>query len=189
MLSHPLCYLKQVLFEVRKSWIFKIFSLRPIFYRLEDTRLNALDLTKFRNQANYNFSEGVGDRFILTDLVIIDTVFRSSQSPVFLEITTIVFLTRKMSVTIPNKLLKKELTYTLNTFQGLFHADFCCGKDISCYILFSKIFETFRERCFQITNTFYFINSDFGLLLIKKYFQKHFAAISKVLGIISKFCF
>ena len=93
-----------------------MFSLRPIFYRLEDTRLNALDLTKFRNQGNYNFSEGVGDRFILTDLVIIDTVFGSSQSPVFLEITTIAFLTRKMSVTIPNKLLKKELTYTSNTF-------------------------------------------------------------------------
>ena len=149
MLSHPLCYLKQVLFEVRKSWIFKIFSLRPIFYRLEDTRLNALDLTKFRNQANYNFSEGVGDRFILTDLVIIDTVFRSSQSPVFLEITTIAFLTRKMSVTIPNKLLKKELTYTSNTFQGLFHADFCAAKTSLVIFYFQRFLRHSEKDAFK----------------------------------------
>ena len=34
--------------------------------------------------------DGVGDRFILTDLVIIYTRYGSSQPPVSLEITTIV---------------------------------------------------------------------------------------------------
>ena len=45
MLSHPLCYLKRELFKARKSWIFKIFSLRL------NAKRNALDLTELRDQA------------------------------------------------------------------------------------------------------------------------------------------
>ena len=41
---------------------------------------------------------GVGDRFILTDLVIIYTRLGTIQPPVFLKITTITSLTREMSV-------------------------------------------------------------------------------------------
>ena len=74
---------------------FSRFFLCSLFYRLEDTKRNGLDLTEFQNQVNYKVSEGIGDRFILTDLVIIYTLFGSSQSPVFLEITTITFLTRE----------------------------------------------------------------------------------------------
>ena len=61
-------------------------------------------------------SEGVGDRFILTDLAIIYTRFGSSQPPVSLEITTIAFPSSETSAIIPKKLLKKELTYASNIF-------------------------------------------------------------------------
>ena len=62
------------------------------------------------------FSEGVGDRFIMSDLLIIYTCFGSREPSVSLEITTIASLTRETSAIIPKKLLKKELTYSSNTF-------------------------------------------------------------------------
>ena len=61
-------------------------------------------------------SEGVGDRFILTDLVIIYIHFGSSQPPFSLEITIIASVTRETSAIIPKTILKKELTYSSNTF-------------------------------------------------------------------------
>ena len=80
ILSHPLCYLKRALFKARKSWIFKIFF-------EASAKRNASDLTEFRNRSPlHKVSEGIGDRFILTDLVIIHTRFGSSQPPVSLEI-------------------------------------------------------------------------------------------------------
>ena len=45
-----------------------------------------------------------------------------------LEITTIASLTRETSAIIPKKLLKKELTYTSNTFQGSFMQIFAAAK-------------------------------------------------------------
>ena len=60
--------------------------------------------------------EGVGDRFILLDLVITYTSFGSSKPSVSLEITNIASLTRETSTIIPKKLLKKEFTYSSNTF-------------------------------------------------------------------------
>ena len=78
-------------------------------------------------------SKGVGDGFILTDLVIIYTRFGSSQPPVSLEITTIASLTRNTSTITSKRLLKKELTYSSNTFQGLLYAEFCCWEGISCF--------------------------------------------------------
>ena len=84
--------------------------------RFEDTKRIVMDLTEFRNQVHYRKFDGVGDRFILTDLVIIYTFFGSSQPPVSLEITTIISLTKETSATIPKMLMKKELTYSLNTF-------------------------------------------------------------------------
>ena len=62
------------------------------------------------------FSEGVGDRFIMSELLIIYTCFGSREPSVSLEITTIASLTRETSAIIPKKLLKKELTYSSNTF-------------------------------------------------------------------------
>ena len=95
-------------------------------YRLENAKRNALDLTEFQNQVQYkNFlREQVIDsslkkkknRLILTDLVIMYTRFGNSQPPVSLEITTIASLTRETSAMILKKLLKKELTYSSNTF-------------------------------------------------------------------------
>ena len=78
-------------------------------------------------------SKGVGDGFILTDLIIIYTRFGSSQPPVSLEITTIASLTRNTSTITSKRLLKKELTYSSNTFQGSFYAEFCCCEGISCF--------------------------------------------------------
>ena len=76
MFSHSLCYLiKRALFKARKSWIFKIPSLRP---RLQVSKSSPLQ----------KVSEGIGDRFILTKLKIIYTRFGSSQPPVSLQITT-----------------------------------------------------------------------------------------------------
>ena len=51
---------------------------------------NALDLTVPKSSPLQRVSEGVGDTFVLTDLVIIYTCFGSSRSPVSLETTAIV---------------------------------------------------------------------------------------------------
>ena len=67
--------LKRVLFKARKSWIFKILSLRPTLNVLKSSPLQKV-------------SEGVSDRFILADLKIIYTRFGSRQPPVSLEKTT-----------------------------------------------------------------------------------------------------
>ena len=76
MLSHSLCYLiKRALIKAGKSWVFKILSLKP--------RQNIPKSSPIQK-----VSEGVGDRFILTDLKIIYTRFGSSQPPVSLEIAT-----------------------------------------------------------------------------------------------------
>ena len=76
MLSHSLCYLiKRALIKAGKSWVFKILSLKP--------RQNIP-----KSSPIHKVSEGVGDRFILTDLKIIYTRFGSSQPPVSLEIAT-----------------------------------------------------------------------------------------------------
>ena len=60
-------------------------------------------------------SEGVDKKFISTDLVIIYTRFGRSKPPVCLEISTIASSTNGTSAIIPEKLLKKELTYSSNT--------------------------------------------------------------------------
>lgn len=65
----------------------------------------------------------VGDRFILTDLVIVYTRFGSSQSTVSLEITNIASLTRVTSAILPKKILKKELAYSSNIFYGSCYSD------------------------------------------------------------------
>ena len=52
-------------------------------------------------------SVGLGDRFILTDFLIIYTRFGSSQPPVSLEITTIASLIRETSAIIPKKVTEK----------------------------------------------------------------------------------
>ena len=44
-----------------------------------------------------NVSEGVGDRFILTNLVTIHAHFGSTQPPVSLEIRILTSLTRKVT--------------------------------------------------------------------------------------------
>ena len=88
MLSYPPCYLKRTLLRL-ENHEFSRFFLRGQFYRLEGTELNVLDLTEFRNQFHYKVSEGVGDRFMLTDLVIIYTLFGRIQPSVSLEVTII----------------------------------------------------------------------------------------------------
>ena len=72
MLSHPLCYLG-VRFLRPENHEFSRFFIYDQLYQLEDTILNALDLTEFRNQFHYRklLRGYVGDRFILSDLVII----------------------------------------------------------------------------------------------------------------------
>ena len=76
MLSHSLCYLiKRALIKAGKSWVFKILSLKP--------RQNVPKSSPIQK-----VSEGVGDRFILTDLKTIYTRFGSSQPPVSLETAT-----------------------------------------------------------------------------------------------------
>ena len=50
----------------------------------------------------------VGDRFILTDSVIVNTRFGSSQSTISLEITNITSLTRVTSAILPKKILKRS---------------------------------------------------------------------------------
>ena len=129
MLFHPLCYSKRALFKARKLRIFKTSSLRST---LSARRRSTLYLKSHRIPKSYrlhNASEGLGDRFILTFY----TRFGSSQPPIFLEITTIASLTRETSAIIPKKLLKKELTYSWNTFYGSFYTNFCCHWGISCW--------------------------------------------------------
>ena len=76
MLSHSLCYLiKRALIKAGKSWVFKILSLKPTQNVPKSSPI-------------LKVSEGVGYRFILTDLKIIYTRFRSSQPPVSSEIAT-----------------------------------------------------------------------------------------------------
>ena len=71
-----LCYLiKRALFKARKSRIFKILSLRPTQNVPKSSPLQKV-------------SEGVSDKFILTNLKIIYTSFGSSLPPVSLEIAT-----------------------------------------------------------------------------------------------------
>ena len=82
MLSHPLCYLNRTLFKTRKLWILKIFSLRPTL----PARRCLGSLRVPEPSPLQKVSGGVGDRFILTDIVI---RFESSQLPLFLEITTV----------------------------------------------------------------------------------------------------
>ena len=75
-LYHPPCYLiKRALFKAWKTRIFKILSLRP--------KLNVPKSSPLQK-----VSQGVGDRFILTNSKIICARFESSQPPVSLEITT-----------------------------------------------------------------------------------------------------
>ena len=133
MLSDQLSYLKRAFFRLENQEFFSRFFLYGQFYRLENTKRNALDLAEFRNQVQYSVSERVGDRFILKDVIIIYSLFGRSQSPVSSEITTIAFLTRETSVIIPKKLLKKELTSTSHTFQGSFNADFCAKASLVNY--------------------------------------------------------
>ena len=96
MLSHPLCYLKRA----------SLKALRPTVNVMPWISQSSLQ----KSSPLRKVSEGVGDRFILTDFVIIYTRFGSIQSLVSLEITTIASLTREISVIIPKTLLKKELT-------------------------------------------------------------------------------
>ena len=77
-----------------------------------NAKSNASDLTVPKSSPLQRVSEGVGDRFVLTDLVIIYTCFGSSRSPVSFETTAIVSLTRETSAMIPKTLRKKELTYS-----------------------------------------------------------------------------
>ena len=81
----------------------KILNVMPRFHRVP------------KSSALQKVIEGVGDRFILTDLVIIYTGFGSSYPPVSLEITTIASLTRETSAIIRKKLPKDELAYSSNT--------------------------------------------------------------------------
>ena len=67
ILSHPFCYLiKRALLKARKLRIFKFLSLRPTLNVPKSSPLQKV-------------SEGVDDRFILTDLKTIYTRFGSSQ--------------------------------------------------------------------------------------------------------------
>ena len=75
-LYHPPCYLiKRALLKAWKTRNFKILSLRP--------KLNVPKSSPLQK-----VSQGVGDRFILTNSKIICARFESSQPPVSLEITT-----------------------------------------------------------------------------------------------------
>ena len=69
-------------------------------YLYVDTERIFLDLTELRNLLQ-KVSDGVGDRFVLANLVTIYTRFRSSQPPVSLETTTTASLTREISAIIP----------------------------------------------------------------------------------------
>ena len=91
-----------------------------------------LDLAEFLNQTHYRKFLRVGDRLIITDLVIIHTRFGSNQLPFSLQITTIASRTREMSAITPKHSLKKDLTYSSSIFYGQFHADFCPRKNIFC---------------------------------------------------------
>ena len=105
------------------------------FFFEANAKRNALDLRVSKSSSLQKVSEEAGDRFILTDLVIIYTRLGSSQSQVSLEIETTASLTRETSAIIPKELLKKELTYSSNTFKGSFDADFCCREGISSYVI------------------------------------------------------
>ena len=61
-------------------------------------------------------SDGISDTFTLMDLVIISLHFGTSQPFVFLKISTVASLIKETSVITPTSLLKKDLTYTSNTF-------------------------------------------------------------------------
>ena len=90
------------------------------FFFEANAKRNSLDLTVPKLCPLQKVSEGVGDRFVLTDLEIIYTRFGCSKPPVSLEITTIASLTRETSAIIPKKLVKKELTYSSSTFYSSF---------------------------------------------------------------------
>ena len=66
MLSHPLCPLKRTLFKARKSWIFFEVNFTG------SKTINAICLRSHRLPKSYwlqKISEGLGDRFILTDIL------------------------------------------------------------------------------------------------------------------------
>ena len=101
--------LKRVRFLRLENHDFSRFFFCVQLYWFEDTKRNAFGSHRFpRPSPLLKVSNGVGDKFILTDLVIIYNRFGSSQPPISLEIKT--------SAIIPKKLMKKELTYSSNTF-------------------------------------------------------------------------
>ena len=100
-----------------RSFFWSVFSCIRTDYRKIRTRKNSVFGHFSRSKKVY---DGVGDRFILTDLVIIYTRFGSSQPSVSLKITTIASLTRETSSIVPKKLLKNDLAYSLNTFKSHF---------------------------------------------------------------------
>ena len=87
-------------------------------YRLEDTKRNVFGSHRVpKSSPLQKVSQGVGDRFILTDSVIIYTRFGSSQPPVSLEMTTIASLTRETSAItkiVTEKVVDLFIKYLLN---------------------------------------------------------------------------
>ena len=123
MLSHPLCYLKRELFKARKSWIFKIFSLR-LTLNVMPWISQSSEIKPKTQCREWVWEWGPGDRYILMDYIR----FGSSQPPVSLEITTIASLTREMLAIVPKMLLKKKLTYLSNTVSAHFMRTFAAAK-------------------------------------------------------------
>ena len=101
-----------------ENYEFSRFFICSQLYRFEDNNKRKClgSRTVPKSSSLQKVSEGVGDRLILTDLVNIYTSFPNSQSPVSLKMTTIASLTREKSAIMPKNLLKKDLTYSSNTF-------------------------------------------------------------------------
>ena len=101
-----------------ENYEFSRFFICSQLYPFEDNnkRKCLASRTVPKSSSLQKVSERVGDRLILTDLVNIYTSFPNSQSPVSLKMTTIASLTREKSAIMSKNLLKKDLTYSSNTF-------------------------------------------------------------------------
>ena len=118
-------YLKLENYEFSRFFCEKI-------YRLEDTK--CLESHKvLKSSPLQKVSEWVGDRFILTDLIIIYTIWKQPASSFF----------RNNNYCFPNeinighctkKVTEKGVDLFIKYLQGPFYADFTCREGISCYI-------------------------------------------------------
>ena len=83
---------------------------------------------KLRNESpSQNLFQLACDLFILMDSAINCIHFRNTQPPISLKINAASLIKNTLAIILTN-LLKQDLSFASNTFQGLFNADFAASK-------------------------------------------------------------